>query len=630
METVKILLVQTINNNLGDPIIGDNNCYLLKKAFESLNRPAAILRYRIDITDPEQIRYVDAVVFAGGIIKATTEKFWRYFTDIIETANRYDIPVFLSAIGVEPYVDQEEAFILKRALNLPCVKAITCRDDINSLKRDWITNKDIAVSECMDPAIWTPETYQIPIAGKTGTQAENRLIGLGVIRPQIFEEYGHPEFDKTKQTEFWKKLVGLLEERGEPWAFFTNGALKDEQFARELVREIGHGRILPAPVTGEDLVKNIHLFSGIIGARMHSNILAYSLGIPSIGIIWNQKILFWGARTGCPERMIEIDALDPESVMDALMTAMQKGVPEVTQNQLNAVYLPLLAFAEKWCTSRRQKEKPIHFQTKMTAFGLGAIEKKNPASNSAEAFIYSYKHNFRIFKTDIRFTSDDVLVCINKWEAKTLDKLGVSISGKSKKLKYKEFQRLKWYDRFTTITFQELLKLVSKQKSGEKIDLILDIGKPNPEDSEKYIEVLKELKADKTVQNVNFYLKIEQEDLVQRLQENQIDYPVIYLLPDTKGSKLNAKQKDILYFCHQNNIRYLSVKANSFNDAVRAALDRYDMYAYIISTDRPTSIIEFAGEKRIKFIGSNTYDVDYMEVLAGGRSSDQTEFVSVY
>ena len=69
----KVLLVQTMNMNLRDSVLSDNDAFLLRKAFRPFK--GEIFPYSISSRDIEQLRYVDAMIFAGGIIKASNEKF---------------------------------------------------------------------------------------------------------------------------------------------------------------------------------------------------------------------------------------------------------------------------------------------------------------------------------------------------------------------------------------------------------------------------------------------------------------------------------------------------------------------------------------------------------------------------
>ena len=196
-KKLKILMVQTMNMNLGDTVLADNDCFLMKKAMGK--RPCDLLRYSISSRDFSQVKYVDAVVFAGGIIKCTNENFWQYMPEIINEADRHNVPVFMSAIGVEKfYPEDERSVALKNALNLPCVKGISVRDDIETLKRDYIENKNIKLYSVYDPAVWGTDTYKKHLRIDTNRE---ELVGLGITREKLFSDYGNPQIDREFQLE---------------------------------------------------------------------------------------------------------------------------------------------------------------------------------------------------------------------------------------------------------------------------------------------------------------------------------------------------------------------------------------------------------------------------------------------
>ena len=124
-------------------------------------------------------------------------------------AQKYDIPVFFSAIGCEAFHPEDENSVsLKNAVNQPCVKGISCRDDIETLKNDYIENPDVRLTTVYDPAVWCRETYKDCISSKD--RKTNRTIGLGVVRSNLFEDYGNPQITKQFQLDFWKKTAELL------------------------------------------------------------------------------------------------------------------------------------------------------------------------------------------------------------------------------------------------------------------------------------------------------------------------------------------------------------------------------------------------------------------------------------
>ena len=152
---IRILLVQSSSANLGDPVIADNVRYLVQKILSSCKEETEILDYYIGKEDIYQIYFADMIIFVGGgIIKYKQENFYYRVSDIIEEADKYHIPVFLNAVGVEDYDDTDERCLqLKRAINLPCVQAITVRDDLQTLKSRWITNPRIKTASVFDPAV---------------------------------------------------------------------------------------------------------------------------------------------------------------------------------------------------------------------------------------------------------------------------------------------------------------------------------------------------------------------------------------------------------------------------------------------------------------------------------------------
>jgi hypothetical protein len=78
--------------------------------------------------------------------------------------------------------------------------------------------------------------------------------------------------------------------------------------------------------TPERLIDKISAYSGVIAYRLHANITSYSLGIPSIGLIWNQKIPMFYEAIDYPGRAIGSKDWNSETVVAALCRAISEGV----------------------------------------------------------------------------------------------------------------------------------------------------------------------------------------------------------------------------------------------------------------------------------------------------------------
>ena len=474
-KKLKILMVQTMNMNLGDTVLADNDCFLMKKAMGV--KRCDLLRYSISSRDFTQVKYVDAVVFAGGILKCTNENFWQYMPEIIKEANKHNVPVFMSAIGVEKfYPEDERSVALKEAINLPCVKGISVRDDVDTLKKDYITNKNIKIYSVYDPAVWCADTYKKHLKIDNN---KDELVGLGITREKLFSDYGNPQIDKEFQLNFWKGVIDELDKRNVKWKVFTNGDTYDEIFAKEVLAFVGHGDKLPAPLDGATLVEQISQFTSVIAGRMHSNIVAFSLSIPSIGFVWNQKLRFWGDKIGYGERFIECDNLSPQSVISAWEKARTQGVvikPEFKSGVLDA----LKDFANE-ITYRQKPHEKLDFKSCMVASSLGGIEIRYKNTNSKQAFSYSKSLGYKNFHVDMRLTNDEKLVCINKWHKDTYKVMNHPKKDEEKPsaLSFDEFKACKYYNRFDTMSAEELFKMYGKtiKKYGNK--LIVSFGRPN-------------------------------------------------------------------------------------------------------------------------------------------------------
>lgn len=274
-----------------------------------------------------------AILFAGGgIIKFKYQNFHDYIASVIRYAEKRDISVMISAAGVEGFDAEDSACRrLKAALNSRCVKCITTRDDIQTLSEKYCCGNNAARTALVaDPACSMSRFYPRERAGKKG------VIGLGVVREGLFTDNGIA-FDKESMLQFWSALFREIEKAGYGCKLFCNGAVSDQQFARELLRHMGMeegvGTVLvKRPTTPEMLVDIITSFSGIVAGRLHASIIAYSYGVPSVGLVWNEKQVLFGKMIGCEDRFFRIDRFEPSSIVNALLSAIEEGYDETGRN----------------------------------------------------------------------------------------------------------------------------------------------------------------------------------------------------------------------------------------------------------------------------------------------------------
>ncbi len=259
---------------------------------------------------------IDAIIFSGGgFIKFRTQGLNYYVEQIVRIASKRQIPVMMSAVGIEGYSEDDiRCQKLKAAINLNCVKIITTRDDIRSLENQYVVNSKIYTAHVGDPAFWIPETYGVRKNDKTD------IIGINVIRGNVYRDYGN-KLSYQELKEFYKELVFECDKRNLKWVLFSNGMEGDQQFGREILQEMNFplgSNLSSVPKNAAELIEIISNFQCILGARLHACISAYAIDIPVVGLIWNPKTEMFAEMVGKPSNFFSENELDVSKIIDAL------------------------------------------------------------------------------------------------------------------------------------------------------------------------------------------------------------------------------------------------------------------------------------------------------------------------
>lgn len=335
MEACDISLMHTVMKNLG----------YAREDYELRSRAAAFVsRKCVETHDPELIakaeeviRDADVVVFGGApMFNYTYQIFYERTSMIVDLAQKWNIPVIFSAVGVEQFDESDErARRIKNALNQSCVKMITTRDGMKLLER--IKERpDLKIGKVSDPAVFADrimEKYDRRRSSENLRQMPEdempprKKIGVFVLRADGFVNNGY-SFSRYQAAQFWVDLARELEMRGYDYEFLTSGHFGDEAVLDALARDYGipEGKCLFAMNTPEMLAERVSGFDGIISCRLHPSITAYAFGIPAVGIVWNAKVPGFYEGMGYPSRAINTSGMTAKSVMDALEKAMDEGV----------------------------------------------------------------------------------------------------------------------------------------------------------------------------------------------------------------------------------------------------------------------------------------------------------------
>ena len=280
-----------------------------------------------------QLKDVDAIVFAGGgFLKFRTQGLNYYVEQIMKIARKNNIPVMMNGVGIEGYSETDiRCQRLKKAINQDCFKVITTRDDIDTLKNNYIVNPNIKIAHVGDPALWVPECYNM----KRNENPSN-VVGINVIRGRVYQAYGNT-LSEFELLNFYKKLVQGVEERGWDWVLFSNGMAADQKFGAMLLRALGcsdRRKILPTANNSGEFLEQIRSFKLVFGARLHACITSYALDVPVVGLIWSEKLRIFADVIGKKDSFFEENELNIDNILDAMEREMNSNYDKTIRDDL--------------------------------------------------------------------------------------------------------------------------------------------------------------------------------------------------------------------------------------------------------------------------------------------------------
>lgn len=284
------------------------------------------------------------VLVGGGLIKYKYQNFFLYLTALIDVAEKKGIPLVINAAGVEGYNECDvRCQLLKKSLNKNIVRSITTRDDLETLKNKYIKKENQNhINKVADSAVYCNEVYQIK-------KKKSAVFGIGLVRGNIFLD-NERDFGPEKVIDFYVNLIKEMEERELSFQLFTNGYSGDSELASDIAKKLGRQELnVIEPNKDEELVETISSFTTVIAARLHANIISYALDIPSIGLVWNDKLTLFGEDIGYPERFFEYDKLDASNIINAALVANKQGYePTFRQSYRKTAKNNIQDIVNKW------------------------------------------------------------------------------------------------------------------------------------------------------------------------------------------------------------------------------------------------------------------------------------------
>ena len=272
----------------------------------------------------EELKDIDLIIFAGGgIIECEYYSCDFYLEQITEYAEKHDIRVAYNAVGFNgDYNENIVGYkVLQKVLNSRNVVSVTVRENPAKMNNQFLQNRKATLVS--DPAVWSSECYNIK------KEEDSDVIGINLIRPEIFRNYGFFDVSEDDVINFLSKIIEILNKDNQKWQFFTNGYKLDYDFGIKLLQHLNitedQQYIKQIPATGKQFMSDIAEYKGIICFRLHASICSFSLGIPSIALLWNPKQKYFYENIGCGERCLELEVDKTIDILSLFEKAIKEG-----------------------------------------------------------------------------------------------------------------------------------------------------------------------------------------------------------------------------------------------------------------------------------------------------------------
>lgn len=379
-----LLLTNRDSDNVGDQVIEACDIALIKAAMKNLNiaddafeinsHAAGMITKKYLATRDERelkkanklVKAADLIIFGGApLFNYQYQDFYERTAITLELAEQYKKPVLFSAIGVEGYDGKNpKCQRLKKALNLNCVKQITTRDDLVSLQK-YKKNDQMRIEKVSDPAVFTSNVFKHHKTEKKVDQ--KKKVGLFVLRSNGFQD-NNVIFSREDSAMLWKETIRELTRKGYDYEVLTSGHFGDEAFMDFLITRYGikAQKCVFNMNTPERLIEKISSYDAVISCRLHPSILSFSLDVPSIGIVWNEKVTYFYESIGYEDRAVDVKEISAEKVVERVEAAMAQGVCK-DRDYLMSVYRSLFSALQRLLSPGENTRAPYSYAELETA-----------------------------------------------------------------------------------------------------------------------------------------------------------------------------------------------------------------------------------------------------------------------
>jgi polysaccharide pyruvyl transferase WcaK-like protein len=293
-----------------------------------------LVRWRLgrmlDRVEPDWARAVrgaQVVILGGGQIFADADlNFPLKIARAAKVVRAARVPLAIHAVGVQGGWSAEGRVLFAQVLGCD-LRQVGLRDE--GSRQAWLAEtggRGPAPVLTRDPGLLAAECYG-PAPQKT------RRIGLCVTDPAILLYHADSAVAGAGAggIGFFRDLAAAIVDAGHKVTLFCNGAEEDRAALDAVIADPGVAAMVltgvvslaPPPATPRDLALTIAGMKAVVAHRLHACIVAWSYGLPVVGLGWDRKVESFFASVGAEEAFAGGDGVSAAGVADRLTAALK-------------------------------------------------------------------------------------------------------------------------------------------------------------------------------------------------------------------------------------------------------------------------------------------------------------------
>jgi polysaccharide pyruvyl transferase WcaK-like protein len=279
------------------------------------------------------IKSADVVLIGGGQIFLDNElNFPVKLRVLSKILDDHEIKRAFICCGVSRNMSLIGRNIFKRLLTSKSVLALVVRD-LNSIENAKAVLQYQSPIFLLDPAIISSDVY-----GNTNILPyfPGRTIGLNIMDFITLEKCFENKIDRNEILNVWVELIKMIVGDGHRVILHTNGAAEDNFALNSLLQYIVgmDNVIVKLPSNPRELANIISSVDVLLAYRLHANILAFSLKVPSVGIVWDDKVTEFASISCRNDYFVSVENIEANHLYMVINKAIAEQVDDSKLDEL--------------------------------------------------------------------------------------------------------------------------------------------------------------------------------------------------------------------------------------------------------------------------------------------------------